>query len=379
VLETSKSSLHALMPIGLSVVSAAAFAAQPTVDIEFVTPDVSHPRTATQLAYGWPLAIRATISDELFIFDLSDSGAHSDQTVLEHAFVVFADAGGCYEMPRDLVRSCLATSPGETYIELSADHDEVDVVDSVGNDALIALSDAPGVSYSRRLNSGEIIDVEVGPEAGSGALDGVAYGANDDWPGLVLLSDHGIGVVLDSSFNRPPVAQRRNLAGLLESVLFELTDSKGRTRISAVTHAPLGLLGPVIQWDSSIGENNAAPGRYRVDGGPIQWHSNELVESFYEGLISSKVFALRAFVVSGIAPTVLMDANYDGRVDNTDASMLGYKVLSNEATVEVKIIPTRHLILLMAMPYDLDGNGIAGFGYTDEHGVGPGQIKKPPP
>ncbi len=47
-------------------------------------------------------------------------------------------------------------------------------------------------------------------------------------------------------------------------------------------------------------------------------------------------FEGRAFMVSGIAPSLLSDGNGDGRVTAVDAKLAGYRVISNEVVFKFR-------------------------------------------
>ena len=77
---------------------------------------------------------------------------------------------------------------------------------------------------------------------------------DDDLPGLVVLSEKGIGLVLDPDFNPPAVPMLRNLAGLVSSVSYELSDWTRRTTITAHFNVPRGALAPFVKIDNCVGD-----------------------------------------------------------------------------------------------------------------------------
>lgn len=357
-----------------------ASAAPPPVNLEFVHPETKAAQPPWQKEFGWPLSLRITWSGALGIYDL-DGGIHDGP--LSQAFVVFSDPSACFDSllgEFDGTRLCLRTPPLETYLEFTADSDFRGVIDNHGNDLLVESSNSPGVKFSALLLDGNTYLENAGPTIDSAAKDGIGYGPSDDLPGLVLLSDTGVGVVLDDSFDRPAIVERRNLAGLLEWTGFELGAGKSGS-LSTGMQFPLGLLAQVIVADGAIGDSQGGSYnggvRYRVDGGPVMRDStpSASISFVYDALVESSVYELRAFLVSGTAPAILPDVNGDGRVDATDAGLMNYTVLSNEVSLRIRMVP-EWICDYNVITRDLDGNGSAGDCNDGE--IGPGRITRPP-
>jgi hypothetical protein len=180
--------------------------------------------------------------------------------------------------------------------------------------------------------------------------DGVQFGADDDMPGLVILSNIGVGVVMsDFADGWLPVSPRqaRNLAGFTNSVGYELNDRSGRTSITATMIVPRFLFSHIRVLDPCIGaidydaENNpvacAGPNMQRVDGGPLEPEaSND------EALVEIRAFVVAPHVdsVSGQLEYLqtVTDMNGDGQVTASDAAAMGWQVLSNEVISHIRQI-----------------------------------------
>ena len=205
----------------------------------------------------------------------------------------------------------------------------------------------------------------VGPCLGS-FQDNFTYGLNRRLPGLVVLADSGLGLVLEEGFVRGDTAVARNLAGLFQSIAYELKDATGRTSVSAHLNVPTGLLEPIVAVDLS---NRCALGEvlvWRNGGAPTcaaTWQSNQ-----------EHRVTVRAFAVAGRAPNQLSDGDGDGDVDQADAVAAGFRPLSREAVAQVRLVGERDLF--PPNLYDLDGDGIAPCGTSTPSF--PGVLVAPP-
>jgi hypothetical protein len=190
---------------------------------------------------------------------------------------------------------------------------------------------------------------------------------------------------LNADFSRPAIRQQRNLAGFLNTVAYELNDPDGSTTLTASMVVPHGLIAPLMKIDDCVGtvlsDHCDGGSRYSIDGGPIVTAPvSTTVQSLYPQVFNSlPYYEVRAFVVSGVAPSVLSDGNGDGAVTASDATLAGYNVISNEEVVRVR---QYHGEICGGVPFldvfyaDLDGNGRA-IAYL-VCPAGPGQITKPP-
>ena len=352
-----------------------------------------------EFASGWPLVLRvAGPNDALGI--AMDSRPYAFPGVRQTGYLVLADPDNCLELPspffRDPTSPCASTPTDETYAEFTNDVDQAGIADNAGNAArLLALADpvasgGPMFAADGDSNNDQVldpVDVVVGPDTGDATSDGVGFGADDDFPGLVLLSATGPGLVLNSDFTRPAVRRQRNLAGFLNTVAYELNAPGDVTTFSLSMVVPLGLVAPVMKIDDCVGTFDAGRGlcdgapRYQLDGGPVLVaDGNTNAQALYpQILFATPYFELRAFMVSGTAPSALSDLNGDGQVTAGDATLAGYRVISNEQVVRVREYSTdicTGVPLLNVFYADLDQNGRDTSIFVCP--AGPGQITKPP-
>ncbi len=356
---------------------------------------------------GWPIVIRAAMPNALGI--ATDAMPSDFPTIADSAdgYVILEDPDNCLELPAPFFRGpapCSTDGSDETYVEFVNDVDQVGVADTAGDPARSTALADPAQSGKPEFNNTVVTFVGntpqpatieltgVGTDTGDSVHDGVGYGADDDLPGLVLLSPTGTGLVLDADFNPPYVRQQRNLAGFLNSVAYEMRDPYGATVLTASMVVPQALIAPLMQIDDCVGSvdttRNICTGDpvYRIDGGPIQSMSNNngsgypyTWQGLYPIIFNSSIYELRAFMVNGTAPSVLADMNGDGQVTAADATLAGYRVISNEDVVRVRQYHGE--ICGGAGPgtpvyTDLDGNGRV-LSYLSCPG-GPGQLSKIP-
>jgi hypothetical protein len=229
--------------------------------------------------------------------------------------------------------------------------------------------------------------VPVGTVTGATVNDGIGYGADDDFASFVLLVPHGNGLVLGPDFSRTTPLTQRNLAGFLNWTAYELRDLLGGTAVEAGMVVPYGLVAPLMQADDCVGaftDEVQCEGKplYRIDGGPVI--ESELAGSIgnaqftYPPLFNAMRFEIRAFVVSGISPSLISDANGDGKVTAADAKLAGYDVLSNEVVIRLRQFhgDPCGVGLRNVFRADIDGNGRALSDFSCP--LGPGSVKKPP-
>ena len=71
--------------------------------------------------------------------------------------------------------------------------------------------------------------VSFGPDMGGDVIDGWGIGTDDDLPGMFIYSSKGVGLVWDEPFIQlAHPAAVRNLAGMLNSVSYEISDLKSK-------------------------------------------------------------------------------------------------------------------------------------------------------
>jgi len=231
----------------------------------------------------------------------------------------------------------------------------------------------------------------AGPHLGS-IYDGIGFGRSSKLPGLVVLADHGPGLLTtplgdpppnpdpnniptDSSwFDRPAQEAAWNLAGFVNSVGYTLLNNDrapvawGRIRLQAPFNVPTGLITPVVMVDKNVdnpftidGElcgDDPSEAPYRMDGGPLQCAENLGAYYSVDPIVNEVVVTVRVFVVDGDAPEVVSDFNGDGIVDIDDVEAIGYVPLSAQRTFSFRQF---HQIKCESYQgYDFDGNGQAG-------------------
>jgi hypothetical protein len=145
------------------------------------------------------------------------------------------------------------------------------------------------------------------------------------------------------------------------------------------------LIAPILRIDDCVGDfvdfRCTGSPRYQIDGGPVTTApSLTTAQFFYPQLINTTpAFEVRAFLVSGVAPSVLDDLNHDGRLTAADATLAGYNVISNEEVVRFRQYSSdicAGVFLRNVFYTDFDGNGRDTAGFFCP--AGPGQITKPP-
>jgi hypothetical protein len=300
-----------------------------------------------QFRAGWPLIFRASVADE----DMLGLGrVYGEQgfeiqnwqfpEVGQGAAIVFTDPDGTwsFSIPPP-------STNDERILDFYPDHgDSTGVIEDV---AVAPFAQDPARRFALRPEFGGPLPQQApdGTMLQTVIVDGVQFGSDDDFPGLVILSNIGVGIVMDSlAEGWVPVQPRqgRNLAGFSNSVGYELSDSEGRTSITAMMVVPRFLFSRIRLLDSCVGnvtfngfgEPESCDGQavQRVDGGPQM--PAEPTASIDETLVE-----LRAFVVepqwNSVANRldyldVVTDMDNDGQLTAADAQAAGWRVLSNE-------------------------------------------------
>lgn len=236
----------------------------------------------------------------------------------------------------------------------------------------------------------------VGPDLGTTA-DDVRFGAWRRMPGLVVLADHGPGLlttepnpdlppsqlgdgnpVQSDFFDPSEPLETWNLAGLFGSAAYSLRGGYGETSALAHLNVPRNLFTPVVLIDKNIAYTtkddigvSCEPGDtlYRMDGGPLTCFEGVLGHT--DSVINSTTVTLRVFAVDGEAPDILVDMNNDGVIDINDAQLMGLKPITREATTRF----TQYHEYDCGIPFDFDGDGNPGGCVL---GARPGGITRPP-
>jgi hypothetical protein len=338
-----------------------------------------------QTGGSWPLTIRLLANWPLGIGTVTIPEPFPERP--QRGFIVFADPDNCFSFSLEQLQPSSTTElcPGghdETYLEFAPDLNVAGLEKSGNyddpefppvpplvlgiNPLMLPLGDrlsVPSYDSSTGLNSARAYP---GPNTGGAAKDNYGFGASPSLPGLVILSDTGVGnvwvddVVGGALQGVRLVSPRtaRNLAGFANAIGFTLNDRKsptqGRTSATATLHVGNDLFKPValVDWDTfADGSDRSA---WRIDGGPLTlgtatWGLREALDAH--------VTTIRVFVVSGTAPDELVDQNGDGIVNIRDAQAMGLTTLSREVLVRVQSLH-QEVEPALGVPFDFFGDGL---------------------
>ncbi|MEL6186924.1 MAG: hypothetical protein AAFU79_20050 [Myxococcota bacterium] len=335
---------------------------------------------AIQYRSGWKLSVLITPRDPQG-FDVISPSNQPFPAEGEEAGLLLQDLDGC---PSVIDATCPSIPGDEIVFPFTADQDVPFIADGQGNPSLRnQLATAAGRPVFRYEGREIVVGPGIQPPVVSlpggnlGEFDGIGYGANDDLPGLVLLSDTGVGRVLTSTlgvagavtgFDPLPTVRARNLAGLMTEVGFDLRRASRRTVVSTSLVVPENLFSPLVLFDECF--SNGAPfceieegsGAWRIDGGTLRPVERSIVDSFdFDTSPSPNVvdIEIRAVVVEGTAPTFVEDCNGDGQVTADDLRCEGYNVLSNEA---VRTVTVGGFFLDCALQSELSSGAFGGPG-----------------
>ncbi|MEL7025530.1 MAG: hypothetical protein AAGL69_17470 [Pseudomonadota bacterium] len=333
--------------------------------------------TSIQHHSGWPLTFRISSKiDVPLIVPAVPGGSPSAWPELgATSFLMLQDLDGCPAANgrvtgADGMPFCPVVPGDELWVEFTPDEDYPDAEDVYGftelHTAMKAIDRQPTITYQGRTHT-------FGPRV-SDTLDGLGYGANDDLPGFVLLAEEGVGVVLTDLETRtedgvtmtagwePTVpAARRNLAGFMTSVGFELNDERQRTTITTSLIVPRHLTERRFLEDQCFEQTQGVCETFRrIEGSPPVPAA--------EGNLDNYDVTIRAFMVQGIAPSTMVDCNADGIVSAADAKCMGLRLLSRERRFTFRQIGRADECNLLRDPWgsspaagrefvDFDGNG----------------------
>jgi hypothetical protein len=231
----------------------------------------------------------------------------------------------------------------------------------------------------------------VGPNLGY-QNDPIRFGRSPRLPGLVILADHGPGLLTTPlDYDNPPPnpttvtpprpseffdpvypAEAWNLAGLFNSVGFTFLNNAtapvgwGRLKLQAHLNVPPALFTPVVLVDRIIDNPVMIDGvlcgeewgqaLYRMDGGPLSCLDQLGTYYSVDPLVNPVVVTVRAFLVDGDAPDIVADMDGNGLLDINDVIDMGYTPLSWQQAIRFRQLHE----LESGHPYDFDGNGEAG-------------------
>lgn len=311
-----------------------------------------------QYSSGWELSLSMTPIQQ--DFGIANPGVQAYPLQGQPGVLLFQDLDGC---PSMIDASCPVIPGDELFARFTSDFDLPFVVDREGDET---LRNALSSTVARPVFVYNGIEREAGvrlapPPPPPGSVpptlflgpDGVGYGANDDLPGLVLLSNVGVGRVLDlelgsdtnvTGFEQRSPLQARNLAGLMTRVAFDVRVNARRTVLSTSMLVPPEMFTPFTLVDFCVTDEGPfciglENGVVRIDGGPIV--PFEIVEAgSFDITTASPPFAVdvqvRAVMVQGDAPTFVDDCDANNVINARDLVCMGYQLLSNEAVVDFR-------------------------------------------
>jgi hypothetical protein len=314
--------------------------------------------TSLQPLGGWTLTIRMFANKPLGIGTESNLGLPPAQS---KAWIVWADPDGRFSfgcLPNPEYACPLPVD--ETYLEF-----------------------APGLSPQR--GTGDFLTVKSyttkppgTPQVGNTtdkplwSLHGGGFGRSSAVPGLVILSDTGVG----REFTYDPVTaihqtgKARNLAGFIDSVAWTVTDRKPflpRTSVIAQMNVPNGLFQPILFVDYGACEYTGTSGnkfwgacptfKWSIDGKRTDGDTASVLNEW-----KAIATTVRIAVVDGPAPDLLEDMNGDGVIDSRDLIRITnpvtgspYKLLSGERVVKFQTLED---YMFPGIQFDFDGDGM---------------------
>jgi hypothetical protein len=359
-----------------------------TIDIPGFTGNV----VSLQTAGAWPLTVRMAANDPLGIATYRVPNPYPINE--QQAFIVYSNPDECLSLSLD--HDAELTNPTEGVCTGGSDEIYLEFTPTINLPNLLKrpIDNVRARRLGGRVTAlgwesdgGNSMVVTVGPydvgdvpndesECAKTPLDPIGvgcdnygYGASPNIPGLVILSDTGVGLVRDTegfSLTTPRVA--RNLAGFVNSASWTANDcdggvkstdcDAGRMSVTAHMNVPAALFSPITRLDWNY--PNTTTSQY--DNVAYQIEGGELVEgSNFAALRSSlnaKVITVRVFVVSGRGPDQLEDMNRDGVVTSKDAALAGYKLLSGgDKIIRFRTLHQEHDSAL-GIRYDFNGNGL---------------------
>ncbi len=372
------------------------------MEVEFVTPEPArHNKKFDDLnplvtTSGWVLTVKLGTRVPAGI---GQAQAIADYPTNTTGFLVFDDPDGCFSPVCNrfgatacgLDPSAACPPADETMVEFTPDSDAPGVEDPVHGNPIVQLSQAQPAP-TLFVFDGELgemgsntFPIKLGPQKNNeSVLDGYGPGPDDDLPGLVLLADSGFGLEFDSGDadqdgDITEVRGARNLAGLFDTIGYTLSPRDGGINLFAQMKMFNELLSAQVLLDEGLAPDGCAGGHgilLRVNGGaPFSYPSTLIPDGF--AVPFNPVVTLRAFLVEGIAPGRIDDLDGNGVMDSKDAELAGFRLLSNEAVMEVEQYYQHAEDLLAPTRFDLDGDGFAACTPLEAPG-GPGTVTPPP-
>jgi len=350
------------------------------VNIKFTTADMTKEKVpghktgkpvfemAPTLQYydGWPLTLKLEVNNELGIA-ISEGGDPFFPHRGKPGFILFADPDGvlCMDTPSwgDPFYICNPTdgpsiASDETYLEFTPDIDDLGLPDNAGHDSqrmLLVDSYSAGLSgFNTWIGAPTGVRQTVYNPDGSVAgeeeiIDGYGRGADDDLPGLVLVAQHGAGIVWDDDFTMKMPMELVNLSGYTNAVSYGLNDKKSKTFVMAQIVVPGGLFAPFAVYDTCytggdpiLPDESNCTKAWMVEGGEVvglpfgEFDLHLPPKGPYREVFEDTVYTVSAFVVSGKAPDRVIDMDGDLDIDDNDLELMGYDVLGSKKSTSFK-------------------------------------------
>lgn len=333
---------------------------------------------------GWSLVLRIETPDSVAIVETPEEPT---QPVGRREAIVLTDPDGCLDMRHFPITNAGrpyedCNGPDETFLEFTTERfDTFDLADSnTGNfqqrERLVDEAFVSGALLNKpylRNTAGNIVPVPR-PQTGGTLLDGYGFGADDDLPGLVIMSNHGAARVFDVNFDLVPRVIR-NMGGFINGVSQELRTKGGGSALMASMQVVAGMFEPIALFDLDVDADGVDFLR-RLESGQVKAfkfiappaNPDEVLRDITSSYSPFEV-ELTVVIVEGIAPTFIEDKNGDGRYDAADLEKMGYRLLSNQARlkllVEFDLAITETIVGRTCPPpsliyRDIDGNGRDG-------------------
>jgi hypothetical protein len=334
---------------------------------------VESDKVASYAASGWPMSLTMTIREPFLGIETIAGDRYPSQIAdqipgsgpNEGPFrIVYNDPDGCQSLSRTPIAGGACPEFGAPSAPIDERNVEFAPGVSVPGTPDNAADSETGPTIPILAPIGFSGQQYFGPDAGSRS-DGYGYGPSWRMPGLVLLSNVGIGIISDSNFDRSPTRQCRNLAGFLNSVSLTLNNGDGRSSLHMHTNVPPELFSPIALVDRDVTALPACPGDselIRFESGPAQCMTRAEIDAAYDRNVN-----VRAVVVSlddigrRKAPRTVTDFNGNGVCDAGDLRLAGYRVVSNTALIRFRQLHQNDTWDFgYPFPADLDGNGTAG-------------------
>ena len=194
-----------------------------------------------------------------------------------------------------------------------------------------------------------VIGPSGGYDEGATTFDCYGYGADDDVPGLVIIANVGGARFFDQSMNNVNPMAVRNMAGLLSSVAFEISDFGGKSAIvarmrSSYALAPIRFADMFFSIPSNSGFYPTAgytlttqiDGETSTTGVVGVENAAGAINAIREQFDDLYEVTITAALVDGIAPEIITDVNNDGIFDAVDIEATGATLLSTVDTLTIR-------------------------------------------